>query len=136
MICFGILGTYPLLCGEAMIPLTGHHHLEKRSHWRGTLLQVDRTDWTAILSADDGIRLQRGASIDDLHACETALGSPLPSELRRLYLVSDGVWDERGQWFAIWPLADVAQRNGLANEVEGPARSLWIGFGDDGTGSP
>ncbi len=97
---------------------------------------MDQTDWTALLKTDDGVRLQAGASTDDLHACETALGSPLPPELRSLYLASDGVWDEPGQWFIIWPLEDVARRNKLANQVDGSARSLWIGFGDEGTGDP
>ena len=97
---------------------------------------MDGTGWTAILLADDGVRLQRGASIDDLHACKAALGSSLPPGLRRLYLASDGVWDEPGQWFVIWPLADVVQWNRRASEIEGPARSASIGFGDDGTGSP
>lgn len=105
-------------------------------HWHGRLPQVERSDWRATLSTYDGVRLQFGALIDDLHACEDGIGSPLPPELRWLYLASDGVWNEPGQWFVIWPLADVFERNRLANELEGPARSLWIGFGDDGTGSP
>lgn len=102
----------------------------------GRLERLDQTDWTALLAAGGGVRLQSGASIDDLNACEAALGSHLPPQLRSLYSVSDGVWDEAGQWFVIWPLGEVTQRNRLANDVEGPARSRWIGFADDGTGDP
>ena len=87
-----------------------------------------------LLSADDGLRLRPSALADDLGACEAELGSPFPQELRSLYLASDGVWDEPGQWFVIWPLAEVVERNRLAHDVEGPNRREWIGFGDDGTG--
>ena len=98
--------------------------------------RVDPSDWVTLLSADDGLRLQPSASADDVRACEAELGSPLPPDLRNLYLAADGVWDEPGQWFVIWPLAQVAERNPFADEVEGPDRRGWIGFGDDGTGSP
>jgi hypothetical protein len=120
--------------GDQLLPAGGTCRGPADSAWQS--LQMEGADWTAILSADAGARLQFGASIDDLHVCESTLGAPLPSDLRRLYLASNGVWDEPGQWFVIWPLADIAQRNRLANELEGPGRSRWIGFGDDGTGSP
>ena len=72
----------------------------------------------------------------DLEVCESGLGVRLPSDLRELYLATNGVWDEPGQWFVIWRLEDVAKRNRLASEAEVAGRSEWIGFGDDGTGSP
>ena len=97
---------------------------------------MDSGEWGALLSTDDGLRLQAHAGADDLTACERALGSRLPQQLRNLYLASDGVWDEPGQWFVIWPLSEVVARNRAANQVEGLGRREWIGFGDDGTGSP
>ena len=94
-------------------------------------------DWRGLLAADGHFRLRRPASIDDLAGAEAALGAALTAELRALYLVSDGVYAEQGQWFVIWPLADVAARNSVEQVGwEGPARRELIGFGDDGTGAP
>jgi hypothetical protein len=89
-----------------------------------------------VLSADDGLRLEAGAATEAIEKTESALDATLPSALRDLYQASDGVWDEPGQWFVIWPLADVVERNRLARDVESSARADWIGFGDDGTGNP
>ena len=94
------------------------------------------TQWVALLSTDDGLRLQHGASESDLDECEAKLGSTLPLALRNLYLASDGVWDEPGQWFVIWPLREVVERNRTAAEVETVHRGDWVAFGDDGTGNP
>lgn len=79
---------------------------------------------------------QGPAAEEDLTRVGAALGATLPTALRDLYLVSDGVWDATGQWFVIWPLADVAECNHAARQVEGAARKELIGFGDDGTGNP
>ena len=36
----------------------------------------------------------------------------------------------------LWSLVRIVQENLTAWEFEGPPRSRWLGFGDDGTGSP
>lgn len=60
-------------------------------------------------------------------------------ELRELYRVSNGIFDGPGQWFVVWPLADVVARNRLdwsqANAATADRLTL-AGFGDDGTGMP
>jgi hypothetical protein len=89
-----------------------------------------------VLSADDRLRLRPGAPTDAIEELESALAATLPFALRNLYRASDGVWDEPGQWFVIWPLADVLARNRLAWDAESPARGGWVAFGDDGTGNP
>ena len=94
------------------------------------------SDWLAVLSVDDGLRLQPGATADAIKESESALDATLPLALRNLYQATDGVWNEPGQWFVIWPLADVVERNRLAWDAEPSARVGWIGFGDDGTGNP
>ena len=93
-------------------------------------------DWQGLLAEGD-FRLQGPASADDLARAEAALGVALPAELRALYLLSDGVYAVQGQWFVIWPLADLVERNS-AEQVgaEGAGRRELIGFGDDGTGDP
>jgi hypothetical protein len=58
----------------------------------------------------------------------------LPSALRALYLASDGVFDEPGQWFVIWPLAEVVARNQAAWADGNHGRRRLLAFGDDGTG--
>jgi hypothetical protein len=97
---------------------------------------VEPSDWVAVLSADDGLRLQSGAPTDTIEESESALDATFPLALRNLYRASDGVWDEPGRWFLIWPLVAVLERNRLAWDAEAPARGEWIGFGDDGTGNP
>ena len=42
---------------------------------------------------------------------EAELGATFPGEIRSLYLTSDGVFDEPGQWFVIWPVAELISRN-------------------------
>ena len=95
------------------------------------------TDWQQLLSADDGCQLHPGASAGDIAAAEAALEAVFPADLRELYLVSDGVFDAPGQWFVIWPLAEVVTRNQDAWSWEdSPGRRVLVGFGDDGTGDP
>lgn len=94
-------------------------------------------DWSALITrGDHGYRLNEPASLAELDGAESALGARLPAGLRELYLVSDGVFDTRGQWFVIWPLSEVVARNLDAFAGEGASRSEYVGFGDDGTGDP
>ncbi len=71
-----------------------------------------------------------------INAGESALGLTFPGDLRALYLTSDGVFDEPGQWFVIWPLAEVVARNQAAWAGQSPTRRRLLAFGDDGTGAP
>lgn len=82
------------------------------------------------------MRLQPGASVSDLDACESGLGASLHSSLWNLYRAANGVFDHLAQFFIVWPLAEVVERNRLAWATEGGGRLRWIGFGDDGTGNP
>ncbi len=59
---------------------------------------------------------------------------PLPPLLVELWGECDGVYDEAGQWFVIWPvrrLVEVAD----ANYYPGLPPELFA-FGDDGSGDP
>ncbi len=94
-------------------------------------------DWLSTLGPD-GYRLGVPATAAQLAATEKALDAALPSDLRELYLVADGVFDLPGEWFVIWPLADVVDRN-RADWLTYPdsrIRSDLVAFGDDGTGDP
>lgn len=96
-------------------------------------------DWRAWFEADDGLVLRVPAVEADLAAAEEALDAELPDALRQLYRVSDGVFDGPGQWFVVWPLGDVVERNrddwaGWPGEFA--ARRDLVAFGDDGTGTP
>ena len=94
-------------------------------------------DWQQLLGAVDGYQLRPGAGAGKVAAAEAALEAVFPADLRELYLVSDGVFDAPGQWFVIWPLAEVVTRNRDAWSREGgPARRALVGFGDDGAGAP
>jgi cell wall assembly regulator SMI1 len=93
-------------------------------------------DWTALLATDDGFRLQNGVTDEELQDAEANLGCHLPEKLARLYRLTNGVWDNPGQWYVIWPMVDVIQRNREAGQIETLARQQWIAFGDDGTGNP
>lgn len=103
--------------------------------WKSCLVAV--TDWRQLLSADDGYELRPGAAAGEVTAVETALSAAFPAELRELYLISDGVFDRPGEWFVIWPLAEVVTRNreGWSRDSSAARRDL-VGFGDDGTGAP
>ena len=56
-------------------------------------------NWSALLALDDGIRLRAAASEAEIRLAETDLRARLPETLRRLYLLTGGVWDEPGQLF-------------------------------------
>jgi hypothetical protein len=94
-------------------------------------------DWKRLLTAEDHYQLRPGASAGEVAAVEATLEAAFPAELSDVYRVSDGVFDVTGQWFVIWPLAEVIARNQDAWSEEGssPRRAL-VGFGDDGTGEP
>ena len=93
-------------------------------------------DWTQILSADR-FQLQPGATVDEVTAAEAALATKLSAELRGLYLATDGVYDNQGEWFVVWPLSEVVSRNRDEWAIEDyRARQELLGFGDDGTGAP
>jgi hypothetical protein len=94
------------------------------------------TDWSVALGADDGHRLQPPATTSEIDAAEVALRLAFPETLRDLYLISNGVFDEPGQWFVIWPLSELISRNQQAWSTESGERTQLIGFGDDGTGDP
>jgi hypothetical protein len=94
-------------------------------------------EWRRLLAAEGGCELRSGAAAGELAAAEAALEAVFPDDLRQLYLTSDGVFDGPGQWFVIWPIADVVTRNGEAwSREESLARRSLVGFGDDGTGGP
>jgi hypothetical protein len=94
-------------------------------------------DWRQVLGADDGYELRSGVTAGDVAAAEAALGAVFPDDLRQVYLASDGLFDRAGQWFVIWPLAEVVSRNRQARSREdSPVRRGLVGFGDDGTGAP
>lgn len=86
-------------------------------------------DWRQALT-NEGHEPRPGATAAAIAEVERALAVALPADLRDLYLASDGVYDEPGEWFPIWPLADVAEHN----QTWTPPNLL--AFGDDGTGAP
>ncbi len=94
-------------------------------------------DWQQLLGAADGYQLRPGARAAKVASAEAVLDAVFPADLRGLYLASDGVFDAPGQWFVIWPLAEVVTRNPDAWSREGSrVRRSLVGFGDDGTGAP
>jgi cell wall assembly regulator SMI1 len=97
---------------------------------------VPPCSWIAVLRAADGCRLRAPVTPAGVDAAEGELAVTFPGELRALYLASDGVLDEPGQWFVIWPLADLVSRNQAAWAAGGSTRRRLLAFGDDGTGSP
>lgn len=94
------------------------------------------TDWRAVIAEDDGNGLRPGASEVLVKRAEALLGAVFPADLRTLFLATDGVFDQPGQWFVVWPLGEVVTRNQRAWAHESAARQELVGFGDDGTGAP
>ena len=94
-------------------------------------------DWLSTLGAAR-YRLGIPATVAQLAATERALDATLPSDLRKLYLVTDGVFDLPGEWFVIWPLADMVDRNRAdwLTYPDSPTRCDLVAFGDEGTGNP
>jgi cell wall assembly regulator SMI1 len=89
-----------------------------------------------VLGKDDGSELRPAVSDSEVRRAESLLTAVFPADLRGLYLVSDGVFDKPGQWFVVWPLAEVIERNQAAWAQADAARRQLLGFGDDGTGAP
>lgn len=92
--------------------------------------------WSAVLGAADGCRLCAPATPSRLGDAEAELGVTCPGEFRSLYLTSDGVFDEPGQWFVIWPVAELVSRKQAAWATGSSTRRGLLAFGDDGTGAP
>jgi cell wall assembly regulator SMI1 len=102
-----------------------------RSRWQAG--SVPSVDWTAVLRTDDGYWLRDSVGASAICNAESALEGTFPAALRSLYPASDGVFDEPGQWFVIWPLAEVVMRNQAAWADGSSIRRELLAFGDDGT---
>jgi hypothetical protein len=73
-----------------------------------------------------------GASIAET---EERLGTRLPDALASMYRATDGVCDRAGQWWVIWPLAQMVEAADWLQNADGyPNR--WIAFGNNGAGDP
>lgn len=75
------------------------------------------------------------ASATKLIEVETELGSLLPDPLVALYRANDGLFDRDGQWWVIWPLAQMVEAKAWLAGFDGYLER-WVPFGDDGTGDP
>ena len=95
---------------------------------------MDKASWHRILESVG--HLQAGATADDIDRAEGRLGSPLPPSLKELYQATNGIYHPGGQWYLMWKLGDLVDRNLDAWRDEPAARRQWLGFGDDGTGAP
>ncbi len=93
-------------------------------------------DWPRLVTTADGWQARSAATPETLAGCERQLGATFPRQLSRLYLASDGIFDQRGQWFVVWPLAELPRRNELDWANDGAGRRELVAFGDDGTGAP
>ena len=93
------------------------------------------SSWITALRTAGGCRLRAPVTPAGFDTAECELEVTFPGELRALYLASDGVLDEPGQWFVIWPLADLVSRSQAAWATGGSTRRRLLAFGDDGTGS-
>src|SRR5215472_1414840 len=82
------------------------------------------------------IPLEQAAQAADIAELESALGVTIPDALRALYLTSDGVFDDPGQVFMIWPLGLVQSRNQESWESSSGHGDGLLAFGDGGTGAP
>lgn len=65
---------------------------------------------------------------------EGLLRVSIPDTVRALYRDADGRYAPDGQWFVVWPLDRLLDRNRDAWDL-GLPRNL-LAFGDDGTGNP
>ena len=92
-------------------------------------------DWRVLLAGRSGLHLRPGATPSRIDRAETQLGACFPAQLRRLYEVSDGVFDQPGQWWVVWPVAEAVRRTESAWSDAGAGRRQLVSFGDDGTGA-
>ena len=93
------------------------------------------TDWDGLLAGTDDYQVRPAATEEDLARHAERLHVIFPPQLRKLYLVSDGVFDQHGQWFVVWPLSDLPGRNEPEWTAGGAGRRELLAFGDDGTGA-
>ncbi len=93
-------------------------------------------DWLAVLTVTDGYDLTAPVPSGALAHVEESLGASIPSGLRALYEVTDGVLDKPGEWQVIWTVEELSRRNLAAYGIEESSRHEFIAFGDDGTGEP
>ncbi|GAA1550175.1 hypothetical protein GCM10009804_03470 [Kribbella hippodromi] len=98
---------------------------------------MDAAAWRDLLRDGHGwLELQPPVDPDEIAAAEVRLGVTFPSELRGLFRATDGIYDKRGQWFVLWRLEDVVQRNLEAGNGLDYATRRLLSIGDDGTGAP
>lgn len=98
---------------------------------------MDASTWRELLGTDDCLEVHRSAGLGELADAERRLNIELPTEIRGLYEATDGVFHKPGQWFLVWKLQDVVERNVEAwNGAAPEARRHLLAFGDDGTGDP
>ena len=94
--------------------------------------------WRERFESDDRLELRQLVLDAAISGAEATLDATFPGELRELYRVSDGVFNRPGQWFVVWPLAHVVDRNMFdwsEAGVRDADRLTLLGFGDDGTGA-
>jgi hypothetical protein len=94
----------------------------------GASFQLDR--------CPQSCRLRAPATPSSLGYAESELEVIFPGGLRALYLASNGVLDEPGQWFIIWQVTGLVSRSPAAWAAGSSTRRGLLAFGDDGTGSP
>jgi hypothetical protein len=93
------------------------------------------TDWHRLLTTTEGCQTRPAATAETIAGHLERLQATFPPQLSALYRVSDGVFDQRGQWFFVWPLAEVVRRNEFDWANDGAGRRELVAFGDDGTGA-
>ena len=52
-----------------------------------------------------------GADLEKIAEAEARMSVELPVPVRRLYEAADGIWDESGQWWIVWPLSRVTEKS-------------------------
>ena len=78
---------------------------------------------------------ERPCDPEELASAESRLGVRLPVALCLLYADGNGRFDERGQWWVVWPIDRLVESNETYWR-EGWLDRSFVGFGDDGTGDP
>ncbi|MFN8194716.1 MAG: SMI1/KNR4 family protein [Nocardioidaceae bacterium] len=90
------------------------------------------SEWSRLYG-DETLTTRPGADSAAVAHAGERLGRHLPAGLAELYAESDGVFDELGQWWIIWPLDMLVQEN-TARWAVGVLPTRLLAFGDDGTG--